>query len=256
MPLRAVVDTLDDVPESLREHYTEQQDGTYLLSVDGGNSNYRLEDVKSLQKTLQTERNGRKEAERSLKEWAKLGESPDEVAEKLKSTDRDGKSGASNDVEQDRLKRELEKAEKRYQQQLADRDKAVESYRGRLSQTLLEREIMDGIASHRLAPKAEKAVRAMVRDRLKVLEEDGQHRVAVLDEDGQEAYSNRQGAAGKPMSTAELVDSLRSDHPYLFEASGKTGTGSGPAAGGGGRPTKIDLNAPGADLLSNAHKLR
>ena len=59
MALPRKLDALDDLPEELQEHYTEQEDGTFILALDGDDG---------LVSALQKERDARKAAERRARD--------------------------------------------------------------------------------------------------------------------------------------------------------------------------------------------
>lgn len=66
MPLPAIADALDDLPEPVRAHYVETEDGRWRLDADG------VEDVSGLKSALEKERAERKalKAELSAREEA------------------------------------------------------------------------------------------------------------------------------------------------------------------------------------------
>lgn len=249
MALLPILDSIDSLPEALREHYRKDGD-RFVLDVTPTDG-WKLDDISTLEATLTKERKARKDAESSLKAWSKLGEDPDEIAAKLK--DADGSKGATPKDLEERIRAEREKMqaafEKEKQAMVTERDKA----RTKLQQTLLERSISEGLAEHRLAKGGAKAIRSLIRERLRVVEDGDDFRVVVLDEDGNEAYSKRSGSAGKHMTVAEAIDGVKDELPSLFEASDTRGTGTKPGSGSGlGGGPKIDLNDPRADLIGAA----
>ena len=62
MALKAVLDSLDAIPEGLREHYKKGDDGKFRLEAEG------VEDVTGLKSALEKERNDRKTTAQKLKE--------------------------------------------------------------------------------------------------------------------------------------------------------------------------------------------
>ena len=61
MSLKLIVDSLDAVPEALRDLYAKSEDGKFHLGVDG------IEDTTALKKALKTERDARATFEKQLK---------------------------------------------------------------------------------------------------------------------------------------------------------------------------------------------
>ena len=66
MNLKMIVDSLEDVPEALRDLYAPTDDKKFRLGVEG------VEDPKALKKALQAERDARAEYERKLKAYEGL----------------------------------------------------------------------------------------------------------------------------------------------------------------------------------------
>ena len=89
MPLAAIVESIDSVPEAFRSEYTEK-DGKFHLNVEG------LEDTGALKLTLQKERDARKALEKDVAAWKKLGKTPDEIAELTAAKEREAEEAAKN----------------------------------------------------------------------------------------------------------------------------------------------------------------
>ncbi len=65
MPLRATIDSIDDIDESLRPHYQQDNDGAYVLDVDGFEGHPA---ARALKNALDAERSSRKRAVRKVAE--------------------------------------------------------------------------------------------------------------------------------------------------------------------------------------------
>lgn len=63
MTLPAILETLDDAPEALREHYVAHEDGRFRLAVEGME---HADDVRALKTALEREKEARREAKAAL----------------------------------------------------------------------------------------------------------------------------------------------------------------------------------------------
>lgn len=74
-------DSIDDVPESFRSLYDESEDGKAVLAgVEGMKT---AQDVQNVQEALRKERNDKKALDDQVKSWKALGESPEEIQQRL-----------------------------------------------------------------------------------------------------------------------------------------------------------------------------
>jgi hypothetical protein len=87
--LKAVLDSLDGLPDAQKSLYEEGEDGKFHLSAEG------IEDVGGLKSALEKERKERKAAERKLKELGDID--PDEV-QRLRDAE-DARADKETDVE-------------------------------------------------------------------------------------------------------------------------------------------------------------
>ena len=106
---KAVYDKLEDVPEALRDHFKQGEDGKFrpeVESVDG----WALEDVSGLKGTLEKEMDNRKEAERKLKTFGDLN--PDEARKTIARVKEIGDLDPEKEAEQIAAKKlELQREE-------------------------------------------------------------------------------------------------------------------------------------------------
>ena len=223
MPLPAVVESLDAVPESVREFYRPDADGKrYLLDAEdvapGG------EDLGALKRALEREK-----AER--RKYARLAEERGAVDPEEYKT-----------LKADKEAREREEAEKKghYDKLLAAKDamyakerETLENER-RAALLAVEEYVVDAqataaIAAHGGIPKL---LLPLVKAQLKAVKgEDGKYRVAVLDADGEERRNPKTNA---PLSISELVAEMKTDPEFggAFKSSGASGGGATAAASG------------------------
>lgn len=223
MPLPAVVESLDAIPEPVREFYRQDADGKRFI-LDAEDVSTGGEDLGALKRALEREK-----AER--RKYARLAEERGTVdPEEYKA------------LKAEKEAREREEAEKKghYDKLLAQKDalyakerEALELER-RAALAAVEEYVVDAqataaIAAHSGIPRL---LLPLVKAQLKAVKgEDGKYRVAVLDADGEERRNPKTNA---PLSIAELVAEMKAD-PDLgsaFKSSGATGGGASGAQAG------------------------
>src|SRR5688572_19722594 len=87
MPLKRVVDNLNDVPEAFRGEYAER-DGKFHLGIEGD------DDTDGLKRALASERKLKADLEKKVKKWEALGKSDEEIAALLATHEEDEKKKA------------------------------------------------------------------------------------------------------------------------------------------------------------------
>ncbi|OGV45852.1 MAG: hypothetical protein A2017_18300 [Lentisphaerae bacterium GWF2_44_16] len=113
MKLKAVYKTLEEIPQDLRENYTER-DGQYVLSgVEGIKTQA---DVDQLKKSLDAERDEHKKTKQALKKFGDvdpetLQDNLDELEELRSSGKKKLDDTAINEIVERRVKKELRKTE-------------------------------------------------------------------------------------------------------------------------------------------------
>lgn len=79
-PLEVTYDSLDEVPESFKDLYSEKDGKAVLTGVNGLKTN---QDVLNVQEALRKERADHAAAKEALKPWKTLGDDPNEIQQKL-----------------------------------------------------------------------------------------------------------------------------------------------------------------------------
>jgi hypothetical protein len=219
MPLKAVVENLEDVAEPLREHYTKGDDGKYRLAAEG------VEDVSGLKSALAKEREGRSSAEKALKTYE--GVDVKKYQEWLQQQEGDEEAKLFSSGKKDELRaRWTTKMQEAHQKQLdkltAEHKTALDAANERTAkyeQRVLENHLRQAAIEVGIHPQA-------VRDAL------FQGRATfVLDDNGNAVQKREDGTIvigkdGKtPFSPKEWLESMRSEAPHWFPANG-SGTGA------------------------------
>jgi hypothetical protein len=222
MPLKAVVENIEDLSEPLREYYTKGDDGKFHLSAEG------VEDVSGLKSALGKERSRAGEAEKALKAFE--GWTLDdlkELGELRNRLEKDEdfkliKEGKHEEVFTKRLEKmraehdkQIEKLTATMKTEIDAANKRTQMYEGRVMENAL-RQAATEVGIH---PQA-------VRDAL------FQGRtVFVLDENGNAVQKREDGSLvigkdGKsPFTPKEWLESMRAEAPHWFPAAGN-GTGA------------------------------
>lgn len=158
MALKATVDSLDNVEESLRAHYTEK-DGVFVLQVEGVREH---PEVTNLANAYQAEKAKRQEQGEELKALkAKVAELPEDFS--LEAWER-AKKGKSNSDELLRLRQSLEAERDEW------RTKAEEADR-RIYELTVERDLDSYLSSAGVTePVYLEAARLMLKPEIKVVD--------------------------------------------------------------------------------------
>lgn len=223
MPIPLIVDSIDAVPETLRDQYKEV-DGKFRLDLDG------YEDPSNLKSALQKEREAAKQAAKQVKAWESLGKSPEEIQELLQAQQQAEEDKLNKAGEWDKLKAQMNEQFSKEKQQLLDSLTAKER--------AIEKHLVDAQATAAIAEL--KGVPALllphVKASVRVVEEGGEYSVRVVDPSG----NPRVNAQGEYLSIKDLVSEMRQSDIFgrAFEATGTTGSGTPSNKGGGSDKAK------------------
>jgi hypothetical protein len=229
MALKATVDTLDDVPETVRDFY-EESDGRFRLKVEGVEF---PEEVKGLKTALERERDARKRIEqeaRTLREQIPEGFDPERWEQLTKAEKEREQRKAEEKGEWEKLRGQLQEQHQKQIQEWEGREKTLLS---QLDQKIVDEAILGAAAQHdayaHLLPK-------YAKDFVKVVEEDGRRRPVVVDERGDRRLNEK----GEDMTIPQLVEWMKVQEQYwpLFKGHGVAGGGSSGRSGAGGAHSK------------------
>ena len=250
MKLKLIVDTLDGLAADVAALYTKRDDGKFALDIDG------ITDPNSVEKTLKTERDARKAAEKaaqeareSLKEFEGLNAGEAKALLARFANDEELQLLKSGDTTKLREKW-TENMRKDYEKKLTTANDTVKAeseksskWKGRvLDNAVREAATKVGLHSHAVEDALFRA-RAMF-----TLDDNGN---AVQIRDGSPVMG-KDGTT--PYNPAEWLESMREAAPHWFPA-GASGSGA-PAGkgGGGGNGAKRTIKRSAFDQM--AHKER
>lgn len=242
MALAATVDSLESVPESLHSLYIEQ-DGKHVLDVEGG-----IPDVTNLKKAIDTERKRSSDAEKSKRSLeSKLASfndiDVDKYKELLTKAERDEEERLISEGKKDEVfNTKLESVNNEWKKQVSDKESIIESSNKRIDQLrskALSDQIRSGINGVFHAHANDDAV--MVAMNLFKL--DDNDNVVMFDANG----SIVMGKDNKtPLSIKDWANSseLKETKPHWFPANlGGTGTRQTNSSGGAKTMTRTDFMA-------------
>lgn len=222
--LKAVLESLDDVPEALRGEYAEQ-DGKFVLQIDGekpkpsGN-----DDASGLKKALEKEREARKTAESAMKRLtAQIGDlDPEKAREAMKTL---AELEEKNLLGEGKFEEAVQRRVERFaEQQKAELEKARtenSTLTQRLEEVLVDAAIRTAATKGGMLPSAVEDAVLFGKQVFKL--RDGE----PVPMSGDEVISSGKDP-NKPLSMEEWISARAEDRPHWFGQSGGGGaTGSG-----------------------------
>lgn len=223
MKLKLVVDKLEEVAEAFRGLYVEK-DGKFYLDVDG------IEDTSGLKSALTKERKIRSDAEKDAAKWAKLGKTPEEIAELIAAQAADDEKKAKDAGEWDKLAAQLNE---KHATALAAEAAKTAAMRAALDHYLIDGAATAVIAEAKGVPEL---LLPHVRSKVRVVESNGKYDTQVVDDKGDPRIDDK----GAPMTIKDLVSEMRESKVFgrAFEATDVPSGSGAHISGGGGQGVK------------------
>lgn len=234
MALTPLLDSIDELPEALREHYVQVSDGDHAgkwrldVTAAGG---LELASVGKLRKGLEDERGRARGINAELaKLRAVIGEetSLEELGAALQRA-KESEDWTPDQKVQERLNSLREQLVGAHGKELKSRDERIEKLTDRLRREVVQAQIVQALAE--AGAPAELATVIGSRVRAEVTP-DAEFTFDVLNEDGQPAVDG----SGNPLQIPALVEEFKK-HPTwgkLYAGSNSSGSGANSGAGGGG----------------------
>jgi len=224
MALKGGYETVEQIPEGIREHYAKAADGKFRPVIEGGDG-WAFEDVTGLRKALGSERSEREKLAALAKQYDGLD--PAAAREAMEKA-----AQMANWTPEQKVREQIEAREKAVAEKLG-KETAAERARREKVEKALERALIDGQAAlavqrHKGVPGAAQALLPHLRGRVRLVEQsDGSFGVRVLDEHGNPALTTRSGKTGD-MDMDELVETFKGNDVFgrFFEGSGASGGGA------------------------------
>lgn len=232
--LKAILDSLDGLDESLAKLYAEE-DGKFILQVEPADG-YALENVSGLKTSLQKERNSAKSLSRKLSAFEGIdAEEAREAIEALALSD--GKTAEEVKAQVEAIKTKL--AEK-HAGEIDGMTAQLDALRGQLGNELIKSKALKALAKH---GGSADLLMPHIESQTRMDEVDGEYRAVVIDKNGEARISSRSNTTDN-MSVEELVESMRDIDTFspAFTGSGASGNGAKGSSGAGGS-AKFTLTA-------------
>lgn len=224
MALPFSVDTLDSIPEALREEYTEK-DGKYFLTVEGLPE---PEDNSGLKSALEKERKARAAHEKQVKAWEKIGKTPEEIAEMLAAAEEMERKKAVEAGDHQKILNQHKSQWEKREKELMDELQAART--SELSILRSER-VLGALAKAGATDEGAELLPDRLANRIKFETVDSKRVLRIMAADGETPM-----AGTGPDGTAtidDLVKEAASKYPSLFKGSGAGGSGKQPDANNG-----------------------
>lgn len=251
MALKAIVENLEGIDESLRSHYTKGEDGKFTLAVEsvGG---LVLENVDGLKTALSSERTAKEAALTSVKAFEGIDVNAARTAiadlKKLQESDPEGKAAEIVRQRTEAITTEFSTKNQALSDELAKANKTINTL------------VLDGTARSAIAAEKGNVTLLMphVMPQLSLKTSDaGAMSTVVLDAKGQPRPVVENGVV-RDMTAAELVKEMSGDKSFASAFAGKevNGTkGRSGVIGRDGKPTvDKDFKSPNleqADAIAN-----
>ena len=215
MTLPIHTDSLESVPEPLREHYKKHGDGGFVLDAQSGGG-FSVEKVAGLKSALSAARSEAKDATTKLAAF--IGDDGD-LLDASSARDAMGKLAAlGNDADIESkvsaaVQAQVDAMSQKHGKELSVRDDRVTGLTKQISKHILDDALTSALidtSDGRTQAINPKVLSASLRDRLKIQEAEGKWEVHVLDDQGNRRISpasdERRRASGRgPQRRSETV---------------------------------------------------
>ena len=232
MAIKAIINSIDDVDETLRGLYVEKDDKFILdvTVVDG----FALEDVSGLKSALRKKTEDWKKRGQELKAFD--GITPDDARDAIKKIeDMGNEPDVETKIKEGIALREKQRADL-HKKEVGQRDTRIKHLLSKLEGTLIDGSVIKAINENKgnvelLVPHIRKFVRMTESD-------DGEFATQVLDKDFKTPRMSLKSGSQEPMSISELVGEISNMDVFApaFAGTGSAGSGATSARGGRGQP--------------------
>lgn len=231
MAMKAIIASLDGLPDALKEHYREE-DGKFILDVtpvDG----FALDNPSQLKSSLQNARAERDKFKNQLKTFegldAEAARAAIEKLEEIGDPDKlEGDMKSKYDAAMSTLQKKFDEDKRRLEEGHKKVTEELNGKVGKLSSTLSSSLITSTAGSAiQKAGGVASLLLPIVERHVKVEEVDGKFEIRVVSPDGTVRLSNKAGSMD-PMSVEEFVNGLKDSEEYsrAFDAPNASGSGA------------------------------
>ena len=222
MTLKLTVDTLEGVPETVRDFY-EERDGKFALKVEG------IKDAANLEKALESERKAAREAQALAKQYQGLGMSADDIKKLIDERNAAERKKAEETGNIDAI---LNQHRDEWLKEKARLESELTAAHSSERQAIIGNSLMAALTKAGATEEGIDLLPDRLSSRVTFETENGTRAVKILQADGATplAGSGKGGLA----TFDDLVKEALAKWPSLFKASGAGGGGKLPGSGAGG----------------------
>jgi hypothetical protein len=235
MTLKLVIDKIEDVPEPIRDQYTEK-DGKFHLNVDNAEAESIF--AAPLKKVIDSERKLRAASDARVRAWEKSGKTPEEIEALIQEQMKVDEEKLQRAGEWDKLKAQMNERHKAeldaVAKKLTDKEAEAQSKDKALEELLIESHAAAAISA---AKGKLKALMPHVKQHLRLVRDqngsgNANYTLKVVDDAG----GPRVNGKGDPLTVADLIAELRASDDFggLFDGTGNSGSGMRPGSASGG----------------------
>lgn len=249
MALRALIDSIEGLHESVVEHYSKGDDGKYRLDVTEV-AGLALEDISGLRTGLEKERQKSRDLETKLVSFKDID--PKNVRD-LEAKVQEMNNWTPDDKVQSKIESSVAEVVKQHETKLNDMQKRETSLLGALNKELVASKVVKAITENKGSVEL---LESIVSQNVRMRENaDGSFSTEIVKADG----TQRLNSKGDALGMSEYVKELRNDKAYAraFDGSDISGGGAQPQEGSrdfdlGGKDLPIENMNP-IEGLSHAH---
>lgn len=215
MALASMVDSLDEVPEVLREHYVPRKDGKFVLDTEGDSR------VSSARRGEERAKLELKAAQDRLKAFEAQGITKPEDIDGLRTRRRkedDEEETAAQRMQ--RLRNELDDVKRNTDMSVREKDAALAQVRAELNQERIGTRIRS-VAQARVYPWA---IEDVVLNGMRTFRQDETGKISAFDGD-----ERLLGKNGEDLTMDEWLDGMRQSRPGWYPEGSNTGNRGGEA---------------------------
>lgn len=239
MPLPAVIDSEDELPEGMTDYYEQDDNGRYVLSLDNIDSHPRVDGLsKSLQRRKREQEDLRKERDKFKETASLIPEDVDqETLQQALERIRNGDQGQDNGQQDQGAKqgqqgqdvaKVREQLERRYQKEIEQRDQAIQQRDQQLQKMVVDSSLSQALRKAGITdPDMQEFLEPRFRQEITVRQDDNGSPYPVVETDLGEDVSIEQRI--KDWTQTEAGQKLMRS---LYPDRGSGAQGSGPRRGG------------------------
>ena len=226
-----IIDNLDGLEPNIAALYKSNSDGKFQLQVEGLPPQ---EDVSGLRSALQTERESVSKFEYELRDWKKLGKTPNDVRAKIDDLTKSGSDPSEGEklLEQAQIKHNIE-----IEKISGERDAALASEHA----AIVKSGMTAALAKAQFTETGMEMIPQLHGNRIKMVERNGARVPEIMTSDGSAPMVG--SGEGNRATFDDLAKEYSEKYPDLVRTDQKGGAGTAPGIGGSGDQNSMSRSA-------------